>query len=188
MSRRMNQLGISAIIAFMLVALSMTLVPSEAMAEGGGGTNIRTPFTGDRPFQLDIHGGFSHFGVGVATGARFGIPIIDNGFVRSINNAVYINFGADFYFVKHGNDYAPGLGIPVALHWEFYFTDRWTVFAELGVNIYIHPNLFRGHGWDWSPGHWILGAIGGRFQINRVIALTLRLGNPYSAFGVTFMF
>lgn len=190
MSPRLNRVVVSAVAVGWLIALTLTIIPIEATAEAGGGTNIRQPFSGGRrPFQLDVHGGFSHFGLGVATGARFGIPIVQNGFVRSINNAVYINFGVDFYFVKHGNDaYAPGLGIPVTLHWEFYFTDRWSAFAELGVNVYIHPNLFRGHGWDWSPGHWVVGAVGGRFHINRVIALTLRLGNPYSAFGVTFMF
>jgi len=166
--------------------LAATLAPAVAEAE----TSIRQPFSGDRrPFQLDIHAGFSNFGLGLATGARFGIPIVQNGFVRSINNAVYINFGADFYFVRHGHEaYYPALGIPVALHWEFYFTDRWTAFAELGVNIYLDSHLFRGDGWYWSPGHWVLGAVGGRFRINDLIALTLRLGNPYSAFGVTFTF
>lgn len=173
--------------AAMLVGVATLTLPSTAAAERGG-VNIRTPFTGDRSMQLDVHGGFSHIGLGAAAGARFSIPIMDNGFVRSINNAVYINFGGDFYWVRHGKDYAPAVGIPVTLNWEFYFSRRWSAFAELGVNVYLHPNLFRGHGWDWSPGHWIIGAIGGRLHFNDHIALVLRLGNPYSAFGVTFSF
>ncbi len=181
MSRRVVQM----LLVGAVFALAATLAPAVVHAE----TNIRQPFSGDRrPFQLDVHGGFSHFGLGVATGVRFGIPIVQNGFVRSINNAVYINFGGDFYWVKHSNRYDPAVGFPVTLHWEFYFTDRWSAFAELGFNIFLDPRLFRGDGWHWSPGHWIVGAIGGRFHINQMIALTLRLGNPYSAFGVTFMF
>lgn len=173
--------------ALLLTAVAVTSFPATASAESSGSVSIRQP-GGDRPLQLDVHGGFSHWGIGAAAGARFGIPIVQNGFVRSINNAVYINFGADFYWVKEGNSYFPAVGIPVTLHWEFYFTERWSAFAELGVNVYLHPNLFRGNGWDWSPGHWVLGAVGGRFFINDSITLTLRLGNPYSSFGVSFMF
>ena len=187
MSRR-PRLTIYPLVLWTAVTCSdLVLAPSSATAEGAR-TTIRRPFTGDRPFQLDVHAGFSHFGLGLATGARFGIPILDNGFVRSINNAVYLNFGADFYFVKHDNDYGPALGFPVALHWEFYFTDRWSAFAELGINVYLHSHIFSGRGWHWSPGHWVLGAVGGRLHVNQTVALTLRLGNPYSAFGVTFMF
>src|SRR5688572_32059960 len=39
--------------------------------------------------------------------SRFGIPILHNGFVSSINNAVYINFGADLYWIgyrREGNE------------------------------------------------------------------------------------
>jgi hypothetical protein len=173
--------------AVVAVVLLAWLCPAPAAAQGG---NIRTPFTGARrPMQLDIHGGFTHLGLGPTAGVRFGIPIVQNGFVRSINNAVYINFGADFYWMKHKKDaYAPGLGIPVMLHWEFFFTPRWSAFAELGANLFFHPKFFKGDGWHWSPGHWIVGAVGGRFHFNSVVALVLRLGNPYSAFGVTFMF
>lgn len=171
------------------IVLAAVATPEIASAEGGG-TSIRVPYSGGRrPLQLDVHAGFSHWGLGVATGARFGIPLVRNGFVPSINNAVYLNFGADFYFDRGPNKHwYPALGIPVALHWEFYFTDRWSAFAELGVNIYFHPDFFRGHGWGWSPGHWVIGAVGGRFWITRNITLTLVLGNPYSSFGVSFMF
>src|SRR5690606_24283643 len=98
--------------------------------------DIRTPHRGQRPFQLDIHGGLTWWGWGAATGARFGIPILNNGFVPSINNAVYINFGVDFYWTRRYHDsrgwhYGAGVGFPVALHWEFYFNENWSAFVEL---------------------------------------------------------
>ncbi len=172
-------------VLLLAVVLVGSAAPAVAWAQG---TSIRVPFSGRRPMQLDVHGGFSHFGLGAAAGVRFGIPIVQNGFVPSINNAVYINFGGDFYWDRWGDRYGPAVGVPVTLHWEFYFTDRWSAFAELGVNVYFSPAFLRGDGWGWSPGHWICGAVGGRFFITSSIALTLRLGNPYSAFGVTFLF
>jgi hypothetical protein len=80
------------------------------------------------------------------------------------------------------------VGIPVAFHWEFYFTPHWSAFGEAGPNFFMHPSVFKGHGWDWSPGHWFSVGAGGRYFIQDSLALTLRLGSPYSSFGVTFLF
>lgn len=149
---------------------------------------IKSPFGGQRPYQLDVHAGFSFLGRGLAAGARFGIPIVHNGFVKSINNSIHINFGADLYFIDYHDDYAVAVGIPVTMHWEFYFTPRWTAFGEVGPNLFLHPAVFKGDGWDWSPGHWFSAAVGGRYMISEGFALTLRLGSPYSSFGVSFLF
>lgn len=83
-------------LAAAFAAIAAVSAPDAAYAQRGR-VDIRTPHTGSRPFQLDVHAGFTWWGVGFASGARFGIPILNNGFVPSINNAVYINFGADFY-------------------------------------------------------------------------------------------
>ena len=112
-----------------------------------------------------------------------------------LNNAVYLNFGIDFYWVERDYDpgrrywhYGAGFGLPVALHWEFYFTENWSAFAELGVNVFFHPSVFHnGRGWDVHPGAWVLFQVGGRFHINEWFALTLRVGNPYVSFGITFL-
>lgn len=173
----------------MAIALAVAATPTTAR----GGNIIKLPFRGKRPLQLDVHVGFSYLGKGLATGARFGIPLFHNGFIKSINNAVYINFGVDIYIInthhgKSGDEYAGGIGIPVTLHWEFYFTPRWSAFGEAGPNIFIHPGTIKGGGWDWSPGHWFSVAAGGRFFIKDSVTLTLRLGSPYSSLGVSFLF
>lgn len=171
--------------------------PSAAEAQRRA-VDIGTPHTGDRPFQLDIHGGFTPWGVGAATGARFGIPLLANGFIPSINNAVYLNFGVDFYWMRYrwrddgrGNrhwNYGAGFGFPITLHWEFYFNENWSAFAEIGANVFLHPNLFyddRHFHASWE--HWFIAQVGGRFHINEWFALTLRVGSPYFSFGVTFL-
>lgn len=179
------------------IALASFAAPLAAPAVAHAEHEIRTPFTGTRPFQLDIHGGLLWYGYGVGSGVRFGIPLMHNGFIDSIDNAVYLNFGADFYFVDDTNwgdgnhHYGFGFGIPVTLHWEFYFSDTWSAFAELGFQAYFPPGM-----WDGSPrggfwvdaGAWIIGQVGGTLHFNEAIGLTLRVGNPYVALGLTFYF
>lgn len=168
-------------------ALALTLaIGLPATAQGQ--SILKQPFGGQRPYQLDVHAGFAYVGSGLAAGARFGIPIVHNGFIKSINNSIYINFGADLYFIEYGHSHSVGLGIPINLHWEFYFTPKWSAFGEVGPNIFIHPGIFKGHGWAWSGKHWFSVAAGGRYFLNDSMALTLRVGNPYTSFGVSFFF
>jgi hypothetical protein len=153
---------------------------------------FRRPHYGERPYQLDVYLGFAYIGAGPAFGGRFGFPIVRNGFIPSVNNAVYINVGADFYVIgyKGGKDrhYAFGFAIPVTMHWEFYFTPRWSAFFEVGPNIFFHPSIFDGKGWKADASHWFSAAVGGRFWFNRKMALTARAGNPHTSIGMAFMF
>lgn len=177
--------------------------PPERRQGGGGDSYIERPFTGQRPFQLDVHAGFTFWGLGFATGARFGIPLLHNGFIPNLNNAVYLNFGLDFYYIRShrepcaGNPggcdvYGPGFGIPVALHWEFYFSDQWSAFAEIGAQFFAHPAWLSGDdggGFRWrEPGAWFVWALGGSYHFNENILLTVRVGSPYIAGGLTFQF
>lgn len=182
-------------LALVFAAVSALSAPQAAQAQSGN-VDIQQPFNGQRPFQLDIHAGFTWWGVGFASGARFGIPILNNGFIPSLNNAVYINFGVDFYYVRWAYDggcncwdYGVGLGFPVALHWEFYFNENWSAFAEVGFQFFLDPWFFNGGPFDvHDAGYWVLAAVGGSFHINENFLLTLRVGNPYAAFGLTFQF
>jgi hypothetical protein len=183
------------LLAFVVAAWAL-IGPATTRADH----DIRHPFTGTRPFQLDFHGGFTWWGWGFAGGARFGIPIVHNGFVPSLNNAAYVNFGADFYFVEdwvcyrrnpgapcEAHAYRFSLGFPVTLHWEFYFNDTWSAFAELGFQVYIPPSVFHRGFWAYG-GHaaaWVIAAAGGSLHLGQVVALTLRVGLPYVALGVT---
>ena len=177
--------------ATVLGALTLCAAAPSA-AEAQRRVDINTPHRGGRPVQLDFHGGFTWWGVGAVTGFRLGIPLVENGFIDSINNAVYLNFGADFYWLRWrrcgGNcwDYSGGLGLPVTLHWEFYFNERWSAFVELGFQVFFHPRFWNDDAFDVVGEHWFVGQIGGSFHVNDWFLLTLRIGTPYIAFGLTF--
>ncbi len=158
---------------------------------------IERPHTGSRPVTLDVHVGASWHGLGLATGVRLGIPLVKNGFISTLNNAVYLTVGADFYYIRYnpgggrGNRYGPGFGFPVGLHWEFYFNEKLSAFAEVGANVFLGPWLFDGDAnnrFGHYPGAWIMFAVGGKFWINDHFALMARLGTPYAAVGMSLAF
>jgi hypothetical protein len=77
---------------------------------------------------------------GWGLGVRFGIPIVDNGFVTTINNSVAISFGGDILHYDNcwynGPCSANYIDIPVDLQWNFYVARRFTAFGELGLDVY----------------------------------------------------
>ena len=196
-----SQLFIGALLITSVGLAVQATAPASAAAQRGRSSSrvrIGQPHTGSRPLQLDLHAGFTWYGRGLATGVRFGIPILTNGFVPSINNAVYINFGLDLYFIRYAgrcngpdrrNDCTgTGIGLPVTMHWEFYFSEHWTAFGEAGLNPFIHPDYVDGRDWNFDGRHWFIVAVGGRYMFNDAVSLTLRVGSPYAAFGVSFFF
>jgi hypothetical protein len=133
---------------------------------------------------------------GYGVGARFSIPIVDNGFVPSINNSVAIGFGLDLLHYDGcwfaGNCSANYIHIPVVMQWNFYVAQRWSVFGEPGLVIFhgfiddcpvtikncpvgprqtsIEPALY----------------LGGRYYINDRLSLTMRVGFPSISIGLSF--
>ncbi len=117
---------------------------------------------------------------GVGPGLRASIPLMHNGFVRSINNNVAIGFGADFAHYDHGS--AGVLWVPVVLQWNFYITDIITVFGEPGVGL-------RYTNWDngsETSGQLVLQG-GAKFMFGQTAGLTVRIGAPYLSVGVSFL-
>lgn len=143
---------------------------------------IKSP--GDHPayrFEAEPHGliGFGgpfRGGRGqLGAGFRGTVIIVDNGFIKSINNSVGVSFGADMFF--------PGATvlIPVALQWNFWLSNHWSVFGEPGIVIAAN----RDRGRDLlHPSFWA----GGRYHFTDRVALTMRLGYPAFSVGVSFLF
>jgi hypothetical protein len=81
--------------------------------------------------------------------------------------------------IQHGDAW---IGLPVALQWNFYLTQKWSVSPELGAVLF-----FGGHDKYGEVGADILVAVGGRYLLNARNALVLRLGWPFGLqFGITF--
>jgi hypothetical protein len=159
------------------------LVLAAVTAGGPAGADesiIKNP--GDHPdyrFEAEPHGligfagpferGRADFGAGF----RGTIIIVDNGFIKSINNSIGIGFGGDLFF-RRGTIF-----IPVVMQWNFWLTTHWSVFGEPGIG--FSPNAFRGR----DVIHPAL-YLGGRYHFNEKISLTMRIGYPAISVGASF--
>jgi hypothetical protein len=134
---------------------------------------------------------------GFGVGARFSIPIVENGFVPSINNSVAIGFGLDLLHYDNcwygGNCNANYVHIPVVMQWNFYVARQWSVFGEPGLVIFHGffedcPVNF-GHCPGGGPRETSVEPalfLGGRYHFNDKVSLTMRVGFPSISVGVSF--
>ena len=124
-------------------------------------------------FGLDPPG--KAVGNGWGPGFRGTFEIVDNGFVKTINNTVGIGFRVDWF--AFGND-KTALWVPIVMQWNFWLSRNWSVFGEPGAGIYLGN----------STG--IRGALygGARFHILEKLAITARVGYPTFSLGASFAF
>lgn len=169
-----NVLGASLVVTTLATA-------APAMA-GETDFGLMEPHTGDRPKTLELHAGFGFAGLAPTVGARFGLPIVKNGFIASMNNAVYLTVGADVGFTLAGLG-GLGIGIPVTLAWNFYFNDKFSAFADVGINLYFNTYYLQA-GFVLPVGNFFNYAVGGRYHLNEKLALMARVGSPYTAIGI----
>jgi hypothetical protein len=107
-------------------------------------------------------------------GFRGTIELIDNGFVPSINNTVGLGFGAD---VTQNS-----LWIPIVLQWNFFLSNRWSVFGEPGAAIIIYDNER-----DPTVIDYFSFYAGGRWHFSERATLTMRVGRPAFSLGISFL-
>ena len=159
-----------AFASLLVVATPRTAHAEEAIIKNAG-DHPRYTFEAEPHLLVGFGGPFKerhgHFGVGF----RGTFVIVQNGFVKTINNSVGISFGADMFVGEQT------LFIPVAMQWNFWLSTHWSVFGEPGVgfafkNDVVHPILMAG----------------GRFHFSDTISLTMRLGYPSISVGVSFFF
>jgi hypothetical protein len=139
-------------------------------------------------------------------GLRVGIPIVEDGPIKTINNSMAISFGLDWTMADIGWAFCYGersriagrdcegyaLWFPVALEWNFWLTDIISVFGE--------PGLAVRHAW-WDADDCIGGAChgsdtdfepfaiwgGGRFVFGDNVGIVVRIGYPSVSAGATFL-
>ena len=173
--------------------LGLTAFAGDARAE----SIIKSP--GDHPsyhVELEPHGllGWANLyrDNGLGLGLRATIPIVENGFVKSINNSVGIGFGLDWlrydgcYYATGNGKSRVGYGcgasffvIPVVMQWNFWLTTHWSVFGEPGLGFAF--NQFKGR----DLAHPVID-LGGRYHFNDKISLTMRIGYPSVSVGASF--
>ncbi len=148
-------------------------------------------------FEIEPHGVFDfHRGTGFGAGIRFGIPIVPQGFLSQVNDSFALSVGADFVYWAYGYGYCSGgfcsngswmsiLG-HIDAQWNFYITDKFSVFAEAGFVPEFWFGCQYGCNVFWP---WFDAAVGGRVHFrsgNGFPAFTFRLGSTGVNLGVSF--
>ena len=160
-------------------ALAAVLIFAAGPAEAQ--SIIRDRSSHRRPVDLSLLGGVPYpFGFGV--GMRVGLPIAHDGFIRTINDAVLIELGAQFVYWDDFKDHLVGFQVPVLMRWDFFLTRSWTIFGGVGLVFGFYDEgkkRFRLRGEDlFRPGSrpgFLRFAIGGGAMWNFSAATSLRL-------------
>ena len=148
------------------------------------------------------------YGSGAGIGVRGSFVLSPEGFISGVNDSIALGVGLDYghynaavgfqgyrdqclHFETGPNgtsvctEVSSNGGtynyvfVPVVMQWNFWLTRNFSAFGEPGVDLFFLGNHGFGVGWAFD--------VGGRFQIADRITLTLRLGYPTTAFGVSFM-
>lgn len=131
-------------------------------------------------------------------GVRFDIPVVPDGLIDGVHDELAVSPGAELFFFDYHDDYhchrgschdhddGVALWPLVAMQWNFYLNEDWSVFPELGLVL----QLFNDFDHDHNDSHVDIDpllAVGGRYHFNDRNALVLRIGWPSGlAIGITF--
>jgi hypothetical protein len=141
-------------------------------------------------------------GLGFVPGIRIGIPIVENGFIPTINNSIAISFGFDALYYGGcwnglGNCSAWYLEFPATMQWNFYVAQHWSVFGEPGFFFYhgIYSNCYfngnrnvcGGPSGYQETGIYPAFYVGARYHFSDKVTLTMRVGYPTFSIGVSFL-
>jgi hypothetical protein len=147
---------------------------------------------------------------GYGVGFRGTINIVDNGFIKTINNSVGIGFGLDWMVYDWDNRFCNGprgnricyddddfddiyvIRLPIVMQWNFWLSENWSVFGEVGGALRFidydddYNDAFdNDDDWDMGFDPFVFFA-GGRFHFSETVSLTMRLGYPTFSIGVSF--
>jgi hypothetical protein len=126
-------------------------------------------------------------GTGIGIGARGTVEIVDNGFVSTINNTIGVGFGLDWthYSARcrtRDDDCKSkfdAVWVPLAMQWNFWLSEQWSVFGEPGVALRFGDSGFGVEPLEfWAGGRWLFAD---------QMALTMRVGYPTFSVGVSFL-
>jgi hypothetical protein len=188
-----------------LVVLVAFALPSSAQSViKRPGLHPDYVFEAEPHLAFGLWGGRGHDrGDGIGPGFRGTIELVDNGFISKINNTVGIGFGLDWLFY---GDHCHGRGgpnracnehdhdrfiIPVVMQWNFWLTEKWSVFGEPGFALEFVDDHHDDDDFDDDDDKDLdidpfIFFAGGRYHFTDAISLTMRVGWPYFSVGVSF--
>jgi hypothetical protein len=127
-------------------------------------------------------------GTGLGLGARGTVELVDNGFVSTINNTIGVGFGLDWTHYSAGPCRADddrcrrkfdSVWIPLAMQWNFWLSEQWSVFGEPGIALRVGNSEFALEPLEfWAGGRWLFA---------EKMALTMRVGYPTFSVGLSFL-
>ena len=203
-------------------ALAVLTAVSLAATAWSGRARADEEWLGETPgrhrtykLELEPHADFALGGgrdvTGFGLGARVGIPLVENGFIKTLNNSVALSTGLDWisysgcYSLQFGDcSSITALWLPVTMQWNFYLTPSWTVFGELGASV---RRVSYGDNCGGTAGSFADGSdaqqecgtsattklrpslwLGGRYHLTESQAITARIGTDYFTAGASFFF
>ncbi len=170
MKHRVSPLAKYSVPALALCVGALSAAPAAAQIKQPG-DHIDYAFEAEPHLLLGPFSPFDHDD-GVGFGFRGTIELVDNGFVKTINNTVGIGFGIDH--LEHSDR------IPVVMQWNFWLHPKFSVFGEPGAAFRVRHDR---KGDKFDP---FVFYAGGRWHFTDWAALTVRLGHPTASVGVSF--
>lgn len=170
----------------LLTAALFSAAPSLAKGEGGG---IRDGSYHVRPFQISLFAVapylphyFGPDGFGIGGAARFTIPLVHNGFIRSINDSFELELGGNVYTSWRVNGV---IVTPVVeVRWTFHLTHHFSAYPKLGFGLNV-PLQRPGAP---PPGPHVSALVGILYEVVDWFYLRAEAGYPGLLLGVAFAF
>ncbi len=106
-----------------IIAVALFLGSKPAQAAGEMSSRRGTP-------RFDLHVDFG-WRQAYGVGGRLEFPIVPEGLLERADDDLTLSLGAEVFFPE--NRYGASVWPLGALQWNFYLSDRWSVFPELGV-------------------------------------------------------
>ena len=160
-----------ALVTGSLACVTTLMSAGVAKAEEATGRDVdRHPHYS---FEAEPHALFGLFAPrAYGVGFRGTIVLSDSGFIPSVNDTVGLGFGFDWT--------RDTTWIPIVMQWNFWVSEHWSVFGEPGIALRLRDD-YRDRGPDLTL------YAGARWQFAPRATLTMRIGYPALALGVSFL-
>jgi len=176
----------------LITALAVSAVLVSAVAQAKGEPNSITDTSAKtRAQNLSVMAFLPYYyGFGIGANVRYEIPIVQNGFVPTINNSFSIepSLGLDYRTWNVGAHYGV-LDITPAVYgiWNFYFNDKFSAYGGLGLGFDI--GVFTGTSYANSASFFYWDPVVGlHYKFSPAMAFRAEAGAQAIKAGLSFYF